>query len=88
MNVVAFRRKPLQGAWSETELATLADTINIGRRGEEWETGITENGDAQLYLLGPLPERLRCAGRDGGLSHGLSWCGVRFVIRFMTRSNP
>ena len=68
MNIIAFQRKSLQGAWSETELATLADTINLGHRGREWETGITENGDAQLYLLGPQPEQAceLCVSRVGG----------------------
>jgi hypothetical protein len=66
MNVVAFRHKPLQGAWSETELATLADTINLGHRGREWETGVTENGDAQLYLLGPEQACALCVSRVGG----------------------
>lgn len=68
MNVIAFPRQPLQGTWSETELATLADTINIGRRGRDWDTGITENGDAQLYLLGPQPEQAceLCVSRIGG----------------------
>ena len=66
MNVIAFERKRLQGAWSDTELSTLADTINIGRRGTEWETGVTENGDAQLYMLGPEQACELCVSRVGG----------------------
>ena len=36
--------------------------------GREWETGMTENGDAQFYLLGPLPDQAceLCLSRIGG----------------------
>ena len=36
--------------------------------GREWETGITEKGDAQFYLLGPLPDQAceLCVSRIGG----------------------
>ena len=36
--------------------------------GREWETGMTEKGDAQFYLLGPLPEQAceLCVSRIGG----------------------
>jgi hypothetical protein len=67
MNVIAFQRQPLQGAWSETELSTLAETLKLGRRGHDWDTGMTEYGDAQLYLLGPQPEQAceLCVSRIG-----------------------
>lgn len=65
MNVIAFR-KPQTGAWSETELRTLGDTLDIGRRGQSWETGLTENGDAQFYLLAPDQACILCVSRIGG----------------------
>ena len=36
--------------------------------GREWETGVTENGDVQFYLLGPLPDQAceLCVSRIGG----------------------
>src|SRR5260370_35607010 len=36
--------------------------------GRGWETGITETGDAQFYLLGPLPDQAceLCVSRLGG----------------------
>ena len=35
--------------------------------GREWETGTTEKGDAQFYLLGPLPDQAceLCVSRIG-----------------------
>ena len=70
MSVVAFERKQNSGEWSEKELSTLvaafcAASIGTGR---EWETGMTEKGDAQFYLLGPLPEQAceLCVSRIGG----------------------
>lgn len=67
MNVIAFRHRPLLAAWSETELQTLTATLcNRGDQG--WETGLTETGDAQFYLLGPQPEQacVLCVSRIGG----------------------
>lgn len=68
MNVIVLHRRPTQGAWSEAELAVLSDTLAIGCSGHAWETGITESGDAQFYLLGPLPEQAceLCVSRLGG----------------------
>ena len=66
MNVIAFR-KPQLGAWSETELLTLGETLDIGRRGQGWDTGLTEAGDAQFYLLGPDQDCTLCASRIGGI---------------------
>jgi hypothetical protein len=71
MSVVAFERKPSAGLWSETELDTMLAALNVavasgGGRG--WETGMTETGDAQFYLLGPLPDQVceLCVSRIGG----------------------
>ena len=66
MNVIAFR-KPQVGAWSEAELRTLGETLDIGRRGQGWDTGMTENGDAQFYLLGPDQVCTLCVSRVNGL---------------------
>ena len=65
MNVIAFERTRIAGAWSEAELITIVGTLNDGRL---WDTGVTENGDAQLYLLGPDPEQAceLCVSRIGG----------------------
>jgi hypothetical protein len=66
MNVIAFR-KPQIGAWSETELRTLGDTLDMGQRGQGWDTGLTDYGDAQFYLLGPDQACTLCVSRIGGL---------------------
>jgi hypothetical protein len=71
MSVVAFERKRNQVLWSEAELDTIAAALNVSIAsgdGRSWETGITENGDAQLYLLGPLPDQAceLCVSRIGG----------------------
>lgn len=71
MSVVAFERKQNSGEWSERELSTivvaLGATIAPGT-GREWEAGMTEKGDAQFYLLGPLPDQAceLCISRIGG----------------------
>ena len=70
MSVVAFERKPVTGVWSESELNTIVAALNTAlapATGREWETGMTENGDAQFYLLGPLPEQAceLCLSRVG-----------------------
>jgi hypothetical protein len=71
MSVVAFERKPSAELWSETELNTIVGALNVAiasGNGRGWETGITETGDAQLYLLGPLPDQVceLCVSRIGG----------------------
>jgi hypothetical protein len=66
MNVIALR-KPQLGAWSETELRTLGETLNMGRRGQGWDTGLTETGDAQFYLLGQDNACTLCVSRIAGL---------------------
>ena len=60
MSVVAFERKQDSGEWSEKELSTLVAALGAAiapGTGREWETGMTEKGDVQFYLLGPLPEQ-------------------------------
>jgi hypothetical protein len=60
MSVVAFERKQDPGEWSERELGTIVAALENAlapAAGREWETGMTENGDAQFYLLGPLPDQ-------------------------------
>ena len=69
MSVVAFERKQNSGEWSEKELSTLVAAFGAASRtGREWETGMTEQGDAQFYLLGPLPNQAceLCVSRIGG----------------------
>ena len=60
MSVVAFERKRTVGFWDEAELDTIVAALSVALapgRGREWETGMTENGDPQFYLLGPLPDQ-------------------------------
>jgi hypothetical protein len=71
MSVVAFERKQYSGEWSEKELDTLVAGLGAAMApgtGREWETGMTEKGDAQFYLLGALPEQAceLCVSRVGG----------------------
>ena len=71
MSVVAFERKQDSGEWSENELSTLVAGLGAAiapATGREWETGMTEKGDAQFYLLGPLPDQAceLCVSRIGG----------------------
>jgi hypothetical protein len=71
MSVVAFERKPENGAWSESELNTIVAAFSAALEpatGRGWETGTTEKGDAQFYLLGPLPDQAceLCLSRIGG----------------------
>ena len=70
MSVVAFERKPVTGVWSESELNTIVTALSAAlapATGREWETGMTENGDAQFYLLGSLPDQAceLCLSRIG-----------------------
>jgi len=60
MNVVAFARKQDTGEWSERELRTIVTALEktlAPHSGRDWETGMTEAGDAQFYLMGPLPDQ-------------------------------
>src|SRR4030095_2095874 len=70
MSVVASDRKPVTGVWSESELNTIVTALSAAlapATGREWETGTTENGDAQFYLLGSLPDQAceLCLSRIG-----------------------
>lgn len=71
MSVLAFERKQVAGEWSEAELDTLVAALSAALasdNGRSWETGMTERGDAQFYLLGPLPDQAceLCVSRFGG----------------------
>jgi len=71
MSVVAFERKQNTGEWSERELSTILAALSAATApgtGREWETGVTENGDIQFYLLSPLPDQAceLCVSRIGG----------------------
>ena len=71
MSVVAFERKQNTGEWSEKELSTILAALSAATSpgtGREWETGVTENGDVQFYLLSPLPDQAceLCVSRIGG----------------------
>ena len=71
MSVVEFERKQTMGVWSEAELNTIVTGLNVALasgNGRGWETGVTERGDAQFYLLGPLPDQAceLCVSRIGG----------------------
>ena len=71
MSVVAFERKQDSGEWSDRELSTLVAALGAAMApgtGREWETGMTEKGDVQFYLLGPLPDQAceLCVSRIDG----------------------
>ncbi|MBR1143258.1 hypothetical protein [Bradyrhizobium sp. AUGA SZCCT0431] len=68
--MVAFERTQETGIWSERELNTICAALQAAlapSTGREWETGTTERGDAQFYLLGPLPDQAceLCVSRIG-----------------------
>jgi len=70
MSVVAFERTQETGIWSERELNTICAALQAAlapSTGRGWETGTTEKGDAQFYLLGPLPDQAceLCVSRIG-----------------------
>ena len=70
MNVLTFQRKQDGELWSDTELQTLLAALNAAfgpEDGRGWETGTTEKGDPQFYLLGPVPEQAcrLCVSRVG-----------------------
>ena len=75
MTVVPFPQRASENAprdWQGIELQRVADACaGPLSRGEVsgWETGTTEAGDPQLYLLGPEPEQecLVCVSRLGRL---------------------
>ena len=71
MSVIAFERQQSAGLWSETELDTIVAALSaaiVSGNGRGWETAMTEKGDAQFYLLGPLPDQAceLCVSRIGG----------------------
>jgi hypothetical protein len=71
MSVVAFERRQDAAVWTETELNTIVGALQAAiapATGRTWETGATENGDVQFYLLGPRPEEAceLCISRIGG----------------------
>lgn len=71
MNVVVLKRKQDAKTWSEQELQTIVAALNaawVSGNGRGWETGMTERGDPQFYLLGPLPQQAcrLCVSRVGG----------------------
>jgi hypothetical protein len=71
MSVVAFERKQNTGEWSEGELSTILaalSAVTAPGTGREWETGVTEKGDVQFYLLSPLPDQAceLCVSRIAG----------------------
>jgi hypothetical protein len=71
MSVVAFERKQSTGEWSERELSTILAALSAATAsgtGREWETGMTEAGDVQFYLLSPRPDQAceLCVSRIGG----------------------
>jgi hypothetical protein len=70
MSVLAFERKQDGESWSESELHSLLaglDAALEAEGGRTWETGMTEKGDPQFYLLGPLPDQAcqLCVSRIG-----------------------
>ena len=71
MSVIPFPRPGSAcGSWQPSEIQSVVDAcaepLAIGEV-SGWETGTTEAGDPQLYLLGPEPERecLVCLSRLG-----------------------
>ena len=70
MGVVAFERGQNAAAWTEAELNTIVTALQAAiapATGRAWETGVTENGDVQFYLLGSRPEQAceLCLSRVG-----------------------
>ena len=70
MSVLIFDRKNDRELWSETELHTLLTALKVAlgsEGGRVWEAGMTEKGDPQFYLLGPLPDQAcqLCVSRIG-----------------------
>jgi hypothetical protein len=70
MSVLAFERKQNPGEWSESELNTIVAALSAAlapATGRQWETGTTENGDVQFYLLSALPDQAceLCLSRIG-----------------------
>jgi hypothetical protein len=65
MTVIAFpRRLPGPSGWRDDELRYLTALTPAGS-GLSWETGATERGDPQFYVIGPAPDHdcLLCVSR-------------------------
>jgi len=59
MTVLAFKPKTRNGTWHDAEIAQIVEAVHAessGRRIGAWDTGATEAGDPQFYLLTPHPE--------------------------------
>jgi hypothetical protein len=59
MTVVKFRRRPAEpGAWRSAELQQFVEVSSQAIAAGEasgWEVAITEQGDPQVFLIGPPP---------------------------------
>jgi hypothetical protein len=70
--VVKFPRRsePLPGGWQNEEfqqiVAACSGSVSVGEA-SGWEIGITDNGDPQVYLIGPPPDYdcILCISRVG-----------------------
>src|SRR5262245_50700223 len=74
MTVIAFARKEEHGAgvWRSCELNHIVGSFApelLSGEAIGWETGTTEMGDPQFYLIGPPPEHecIMCVSRLGRL---------------------
>ena len=71
MTVIAFTPRENRGGWQAAELELLVklSSERAGCAGGGWDTGVTEIGDPQFYLLGPppRPECIMCISRLGRL---------------------
>jgi hypothetical protein len=68
MSVIAFERRRSASLWIEAELNTISAALDVAlTSGRSYEIGMTEKGDAQFYLLGPLPDQAceLCVSRIG-----------------------
>jgi hypothetical protein len=68
MSVIAFERRQSASLWMDAELNTIREALQVTfSKGRSYETGMTEKGDAQFYLLGPLPDQAceLCVSRIG-----------------------
>jgi hypothetical protein len=68
MRVIAFERPQRATLWTDAELNTVVAALEGAfSKGRSYEIGMTEMGDAQLYLLGPLPDQAceLCVSRIG-----------------------
>jgi hypothetical protein len=70
MSIVEFPRRggAPSGDWHPDELRELTELFAT-QAGVTWEVGLTEAGDPQFYLLGPVPDHdcVLCVSR---LAHG------------------